>query len=852
MPVCTGAGKRAAIIMVAAGLAAPFLHGQESSWYEKKAQAGSNFYDIVKEHQARMAAKKSALTDDLTALLLKDPELYELEKDFQFKRWMEYAEPRVSPSGDMSLLDRGQEEIASLVMNAQSRLDIRGEWEPTGPFSLNTNGAGRINWLEFHPTNDSAMMVGSPGGGVWFSKDAGKTWTTTTDGIAILGAAWAVYHPVNPDIIYLGTGDGFHSDTKSIGVLKSVDGGKTWNSTGLVYPVSGSTQIMKLSVDARNPERLIVATTSGVQVSNDGGTTFIKATGITSKVWDLEISPGNGNTVYASTSVLYRSTDGGKTFTAVSGAPTSTFRMLLAVTPDEPSWVYLLRGGRSATEGVSLSTDNGITFVGKGAASEVGCSQAWYDYAFAANPTNAADLAAGCLRVYRSSNQGVNWTQHGSSYHVDIQGLYFRKDGTLFVTSDGGIWRNTGTTATAWVNLNNNLNIGQSYRLGVYRYDYDRICTGRQDNGTDFKDGGEFKRALGGDGFECFWNTTGTRFFGESQNGAFSRCTYANGALSGCTGVAPSEGGTWNTPWTNDPKDANTLYAGRASNIWKSTDNGTAWTQLGTVGGSGSIRNFNVAASNTAFIYVLKGSDVLKTANNGQTWTNIRGTMTGTPLSAAVSEKDANDIWVAVSGYTATAKVWHSINGGQSWTNETYTGLPNLPANAVAVDDAAGGVYVGMDVGVYYKKKGTNVWLGFTGGLPNASIRELEIAQKGTNASDRRLLAATYGRGVWRSKLWDETVPVAVGSRAPTLRRFSSSVSGKTLKVRFQVGTDRDSEGLTTLQLNAADGTVLHREQVPGFGLFEREISLARAGKGVFYFVLKGPGGQVSRRIAVY
>jgi hypothetical protein len=178
-------------------------------------------------------------------------------------------------------------------------------------------------------------------------------------------------------------------------------------------------------------------------------------------------------------------------------------------------------------------------------------------------------------------------------------------------------------------------------------------------------------------------------------------------------------------------------------------------------------------------------------------------------------------------------------------------GLPNLPANAVVVDDVGGGVYVGMDVGVYYRKKGQPGWSSFTNGLPNVSISELEIAQKGSNPNDRRLIAATYGRGVWRTRLWGD-IPVAAGPKAPILRRLTTVVAGKTLKVRFQVGADHAADGMATLQLTTVDGTVLHREQVPTFGLFEREISLARAGKGVLYFVLKTGGGQVTRRFAVY
>jgi hypothetical protein len=254
---------------------------QEKPWYEERFKAGANFHDIVENHRTQAAAKQSALEDDLTAILLKDPRLYEQEKDFRFNRWKAYVEPRVSPSGDMSLLHRAQEEVARIVLDnegasaASDQAENRGAWEALGPFARGTRGAGRLNWLEFHPTNENAMMVGSPSGGLWFTVNAGQTWFTTTDNIAVLGAAWAVYHPVNPDIIYLGTGDGYKDVTPSIGVLKSVDAGRSWTKTGLTFSISDNKQIMKLAVDARRPNRLLVAAGIDVLYSLDGGTTLL-------------------------------------------------------------------------------------------------------------------------------------------------------------------------------------------------------------------------------------------------------------------------------------------------------------------------------------------------------------------------------------------------------------------------------------------------------------------------------------------------------------------------------------------------------------------------------------------------
>jgi hypothetical protein len=244
---------------------------------------------------------------------------------------------------------------------------------------------------------------------------------------------------------------------------------------------------------------------------------------------------------------------------------------------------------------------------------------------------------------------------------------------------------------------------------------------------------------------------------------------------------------------------------------------------------------------------------VFKTSNSGQTWVKVRSAPVGSPIlvTVAVSSKNPDEVWVTQSGYVATDKVWRSLDGGRTWTNETSTGLPNLPANALVVDDAGGGVYLGMDVGVYYRKKGQTGWFPFSNGLPNVSIRELEIAQKGSDANDRRLLAATYGRGVWRTRLWND-IPVESKFKAPTLRRFSTLVTGRTLKVRMQVGADQATDGTASLRLSTAQGAVIHQERVPNAGYFERDIPLAGVGKGILYFTLDTPRGRVSRRVPIY
>jgi hypothetical protein len=862
------AARAVAGIGILLGLAFPGI-----SWREWKERPGANYYDVLKSFTSQKAERDAAEAGDLTRVLQPEGRFYEAEDDFHFRRWADFVEPRVSPSGDLRLLQVGQEEMLQLTALDGKRLPaMSGAWEaPLGPLAANTMGAGRLNFIEFHPTENNTYMVGSPGGGLWFTRNGGQSWSTTTDQLANLGATWAAYDPGNPDIIYLGTGDGFGSrDISSIGLLKSTDGGRTWNTTGLSFPVSAQMQIVKVAVNPRNAANILVATSQGLQISMDGAATFRAAAGITGKVWDIEFQPANPGIVYASTTGFFLSSDGGATFTRSNG-PTAGVRMQIAVTAAQSQYVYALCGSEEGSDGVYRSGDGGRTFNRMGDGKEVGCFQAYYDYALDANPLNANELTAGCVEMFLSGNGGASWSKAGSDYHVDIHDIKYRKDGSVFAATDGGLWRRTG--GGAWTSLNNNLSIGQSYRVGLYPGDYDQLCTGRQDNGSDIRGGAGlgWKGATPADGFECFWNRTGTRWYGEAQFGFTYAYNYSNGQTVGAMAKLPEGGQSepWNNPWGADVGNESVIYAGRSQNLVRSANNGQTWTRMGTMGSASDkalVKNFTQSRSHPQVIYAVRnggsfnpeegaaGAGVFKTENGGGSWRNVTGNLDGTPTAVALSATDPDDVWVTVSGYQSANKVFRSRNGGQTWSNETLAGLPNLPANTVVMDDLGkGGVYVGLDVGVYFKNDGMTGWRNFSDGLPNVQIRELEIGSKGAGMADRRLFAATFGRGIMRTRLWDDVITDVApgGAKPPRVSGLSVSMSASVLEVRFRLGPDGRDGGDCLLQVRTLKGQILHQESIPGSGEFIRSIPMARRGHGVLLLAIRRAGDESSRREAV-
>src|SRR6185503_17737259 len=100
-----------------------------------------------------------------------------------------------------------------------------------------------------------------------------------------------------PNIMYLATGDGDAGDTYAIGVLKSTDGGATWNPTGLTWTVNQQRTIRRLIINPSNPQILIAATSVGIWRTANGGTSWTQINTI--DAFDVEFKPTDPNTVYA-------------------------------------------------------------------------------------------------------------------------------------------------------------------------------------------------------------------------------------------------------------------------------------------------------------------------------------------------------------------------------------------------------------------------------------------------------------------------------------------------------------------------------------------------------------------------
>lgn len=774
--------------IIGAAFCAITLNAQQN-WVELMNKPDANFYEIQQAFNEYW----------------KDKDIHVPGNGYKpFKRWEHFVERRVFPSGDLSLLAKTGENFDKFLKEynlgqtasgnakfSQNNMIASSTWTAVGPMGAMTgsatNGlprkAGRDNFITFHPTDLNTFWVGAPAGGLWKTTNNGSSWTILNESWNVTGCTDLAVDPSNPNILYLATGDGFAGDTRSIGVLKSTDGGVTWNTTGLTAAVASNFRIRRLIIHPTNPQILICAANNGVWRTINGGTNWTQE--VTGDFFDVEFRPGNPTVVYAGSNLaFFRSTDTGDNFTMISnGIPTSgSNRLNLAVTPHDANYVYVLRSNTSSGfGGLYRSVDGGTTFSVMSTSPDVlanscsgssGGGQGWYDLAMAISPTNKDIVVVGGVNHWRSTNGGSTWTCIGCwnstvanppYIHADVHDLDYRSDGVLYSANDGGIYFHTGT---AWTDITATRNIAQIYRIGTSALTANRWITGHQDNGSNLYTGTAYIARYPGDGMDCFidW-ANDNNMFASTPNGGHVRSTNGGASWSAAnSGI--SQAGNWVTPYKQDPTVSTTIYSGRTA-LWKSTNSGVSWTALAATGGSGAMIEFAIAPSNNQVIYVLHSGSIRKTTNGGTSWTNVTGTVplgSAAPEFIAVKPTDPNTAWVVLSGYSAGNKVFKTTNGGTSWTNVSFN-LPNLPANCVVFEPGSNDrVYVGMDVGVYYIEGTSTSWTLYNTGLPNTPVSDMEISP----ANPGKLVAATYGRGTWI---------VDLASAMPPVTSFSASSS---------------------------------------------------------------------------
>ncbi len=548
-------------------------------WLTAREEEGRNFYDIQRDFNEYW--KDRDHTQKATGWKV-------------FKRWEWFWEQRVAPSGEFPNPMQLYNEYKRTQATRGTNPEVTGAWTEMGPSTSSGgySGLGRANVVRVHPLDANIVYIGAPGGGLWKSTNSGSTWSTNTDELPTLGVTDVVFDPTDASIMYLATGDGDGGDTYSVGVLKSTDGGATWNTTGLNWATSLTRRINRLWIHPSDPN-ILIAAGSGIHKTTNGGTSWVQTNASTHK--DMEFKPGDPSIVYAGTSggVYRRSTNSGDTWTTVSLGTSGAGRIALGVTPANPDYVYALVAASSGGgfRGMYRSTDSGLSWLETSTTPNIlgwevdgstSGGQGSYDLAIAVSQTNADQVFIGGVNNWRSDDGGASWSIISMWYsgagppavHADQHDLYFVPGtGTLYAGNDGGIYRTTNN-GSSWSWLGAGLKTTQFYRFANSATNANVLLAGAQDNGTKVRQsGGAWIDAIGGDGMECAVDQTnasimyGTLYYGDifrSQNGG-SSFSLISGAVT--------ESGAWVTPFALHPTTPTTIFAGYG-NVWKTTNSG--------------------------------------------------------------------------------------------------------------------------------------------------------------------------------------------------------------------------------------------------------------------------------------
>jgi len=668
----------------------------------------------------------------------------------------------------------------TLKNSSYSKTSTQSNWVSKGPINTpiilsngKKRGNGRVNCIAFDPIDPDIIWIGSPAGGLWKSTDGGSNWTTNTDGLPVIGVSHIAIDPNNNQIMYIVTGDADATDTYSIGILKSTNGGTTWNTTGLSYTVNQEKTVNKVIINPNHTDSLYAVTNSNILISADAGVNWLTV-GAIGRWRDIEFKPNNSNVIYAAKqssggSNIYRSTDGGVNWIIIdNGISGSRYRPLIAVTPDNPEVIYsLFSAADYSFHGLYKSSDSGDSWIPQSSSPNIlawetdgsgSGGQSWYDLSLGVAPNDENLVYVGGINVWKSDNGGVNWdidansgnNQQLYSYmHVDQHAFEFNPHTNVaYAGNDGGFYKYM-ENLNKWVDISDGLEISQFYNLGLSQSNPNRVVAGAQDNGTEMLTNSTWDAIMGGDGMECkIDHYDDDIIYAEYQYGGL-RKSYNGGNSWNNIKPVSYEGG-WNTPYEMHSSNSDIIVIGY-DEVYRSTSGGAVWDSISyNVSGGQAIRSIALAPSDENYIYAASYSKIKVTKDAGQSWTYIKpGLANYNMTDITVSNTNPDRAWVTFSEYNSTHKVYETNDAGSSWTNISGSNLPGLPVNCIVYQGGANDdLYIGTDIGVYYKNNTMTDWIPFNDGLPNVIVKELEIHYDGGTIS-----AATFGRGVWESPL---------------------------------------------------------------------------------------------------
>ncbi|MCF8365045.1 MAG: T9SS type A sorting domain-containing protein [Bacteroidales bacterium] len=806
-----------------------------------------------------------------------DYESGQAHKHFKREEW--YVSPRLDEDGNFP----GKlyyEQIEKITAQRKQTDNSWGDWQNLGPDYTpywwqqgRLSGSGRLDCVEFHPNDTNTIWVGAHSGGFWKTTDSGQTWYTTTDHLPSIGVSSIVVNPENPDLLYIGTGDRDSFVTFGIGVLKSADGGETWEQTGLIYELPQNVIVNKLLIHPLQPEILYAATNQGIYKSSDAASNWLLM--VQGNFRDLHFMEGNCEVMFCTSynifgnAKIYKSTNAGVSWTSVGTeviVPSQVCRIALVTTPSNPKVLYAMCTRKYPSTylyGIFRSDDAGeswqqtlsgdeLNLLGRSAYGTDTEGYGWYTLTIAVSPTDENMVFTGGINLWKSTDGGHQWeiqTHENpgvpNTYNtwVDYHAMRFRP-GTeqLFCCHDGGIIK-TYNHGEDFENISDGLSILQVYKIGLAATNEELALCGPQDQFTMYRQNEtDWNCIYFGESGENFFDFTNAHtFYVSGYGGGFRRTTNGGSSFQNITpqGVSLYN---WLAPFLSHPGDPSTIFVG-VNDVYRSYNQGTSWEKLSeNLSASSQLTILEVAASNPDVMVAGTANVLWSTRNGGQNWVIISNSLPNLGITEmCISSSDAGRFYVTLGGFTDGVKVFSSGDYGDTWENISMN-LPNVPATCIVYEDGSDdAVYVGTDLGVFYHNNAIDQWIDFGLGLPNVVLGELEI-----HYGSGKLRAGTYGRGLWETALMDPTILSASEDKEVEMYLYPNPVSDR-LKFKIKSGSRLVSVSLVDIL-----GKVVFSKQFDNFHhMSEKSLDVSSLPSGVYLVITETNEGKLNQKIII-
>ena len=381
------------------------------------------------------------------------------------------------------------------------------EWKFAGPYR-----GGRSTAVSGVISKPYTFYMGTTGGGVWKTTDAGNNWKNISDGQITVGSIGAIsVSESDENVIYVGTGSADPRGNISIGngIYKSVDSGENWEFIGL--PKAGL--IGKIEIHPRNSDIVYVAALGnifgpnaerGVYKTIDGGKNWQKVYFISNKTGarDVEINPDNENEILASFWTVQRkpwtlvdgsdeggvfmSKDAGKSWKKLTeGLPKGlTGKIQVEYSPANSSRLWAMIQAQKEEEGGLYRSDDGGKTWSRINRDHKLRQRGWYYSHINADPVNENIIYASNTGFYKSVDGGKTFDERLYTQHGDNHGVWINpNDNKIMINcNDGGanVSLNGGETWSTQLNQPT----PEFYRLTVDNQFPFRMYAGQQDNST--------------------------------------------------------------------------------------------------------------------------------------------------------------------------------------------------------------------------------------------------------------------------------------------------------------------------------------------------------------------------------